>query len=54
MAKSQRRVDGLHEELLATTDHERLAKLGADLAAAQAELEMSEERWLELTEEQSG
>ncbi len=53
MAKSQRQVDRLNEELSAATGHERLAKLGAELAVAQAELAALEERWLELAEEQS-
>lgn len=54
MARVQRQVDRLNERLAATTDHQQLAALGAELAAAQAELADVEERWLELAEEQSG
>jgi ATP-binding cassette subfamily F protein uup len=53
MAKVQRRIDRLNEQLVATADHEQLAALGADLAAAQGELLELEERWLELAEQQS-
>ena len=54
MARAQRRVDRLNEQLVATTDHQQLAELGAELAAGQAELAELEERWLELAEQQSG
>ena len=54
MAKAQRRVDRLDEELANTVDHERLASLGADLAAAQNELGALEDRWLELSEQLPG
>jgi len=54
MAKLQRTVDRLNDDLVATTDHERLATLGAELAASQSELSALEERWLELADEQSG
>ena len=54
MAKVQRQVDRLDEQLVATTDHQQLAELGAELATAHAELAELEERWLELAEEQSG
>lgn len=54
MAKSQRQVERLNDQLVATVDHERLAELGAELAGAQAELSELEERWLELSEEHSG
>ncbi len=53
MAKVQRTVDRLDEQLLATTDHAELATLGGELAAAHAELATLEERWLELSEAQS-
>jgi ATP-binding cassette subfamily F protein uup len=53
MAKLERRVDRLHEQLVATTDHAELATLGAELAEAQTGLSALEERWLELAEEQS-
>ncbi|MEJ7800308.1 MAG: ABC-F family ATP-binding cassette domain-containing protein [Ilumatobacter sp.] len=54
MAKVQRSVDRLNEQLVATTDHTELAELGAQLARAQAELNVLEERWLDLSDEQSG
>ncbi len=54
MAKLQRQVDQLHEQLLATADHALMASLGAELATAQAELSAIEEKWLELAERQSG
>ena len=53
MSKLQRQVDRLHEQLLTTTDHTAMAALGAELAAAQAELTAIEENWLELAEQQS-
>jgi ATP-binding cassette subfamily F protein uup len=51
MAKLQRTTERLGAELAATTDHAALATLGAELAAAQAELGGLEERWLELAEQ---
>ena len=52
MAKLQRHVDGLNQQLIdAGTDHHRLSELGAELSARQAELDETEERWLELSEE---
>jgi ATP-binding cassette subfamily F protein uup len=53
MAKLQRHVDRLHEQLLATTDHTEMATLGAELATAQGELASIEETWLELADQQS-
>ena len=53
MAKLERRVARLNDELEATADHEQLAGWGAELAAAHAELAVLEERWLELAEEQA-
>lgn len=50
MAKLQRRIDVLHEQLASTTDHAELATVGAELAAAHDELRDHEERWLELAE----
>ena len=50
MAKAQRRVDGLHDELTSITDHARLTERGAALAAAQSELDTLEAEWLELAE----
>jgi ATP-binding cassette subfamily F protein uup len=52
MAKLQRQVDNLHAALAATTDHAELARIGADLAAAQAELATHEDHWLQLAEQQ--
>jgi ABC transport system ATP-binding/permease protein len=52
MAKAQRQVDKLHTELTSAADHAQLARIGADLATAQAELTQLEERWLELAEQQ--
>ena len=54
MAKLQRRVDHLNDQLVASVDHTVLASLGAELATAQAELSAIEEHWLELAERQSG
>jgi ATP-binding cassette subfamily F protein uup len=53
IAKVQRRIDRLHEQLVATTDHAELATVGSELVAAQRELDQHEERWLELAEQQS-
>jgi ATP-binding cassette subfamily F protein uup len=52
MAKAERRCDQLTAELAATTEHTELARLGAELAAAQAELDALEHTWLELAEQQ--
>ncbi len=54
IAKLQKQVDRLHEQLATTTDHMVLASVGAELAVAQAALNELEERWLELAEQQSG
>jgi ATP-binding cassette subfamily F protein uup len=54
MAKAQKRVDQLTERLVGATDHSELHSLGSELAAAQAELDDLESRWLELAELQSG
>jgi ABC transport system ATP-binding/permease protein len=53
MAKAQRQVDQLNEQLAAASDHQALARIGADLAVAQASLHELEERWLILAEQQS-
>jgi ATP-binding cassette subfamily F protein uup len=50
MVKAQKRVDQLTERLAGLTDHAELHSLGSDLAAAQAELDELESRWLELAE----
>ena len=53
MARLERRRDELETELAgAGTDHDRLATLGTELADVSAELAATEERWLELAEEQ--
>ena len=39
---------------LATTDHEALARIGAEVAAAEAALAEAEERWLDLSAELEG
>ncbi len=54
MVKAQKRVDQLTEQLAGLTDHAELHSLGSDLAAAQAELDELESRWLELAELQHG
>ena len=57
MVKAQQRVDRLIAELAESSvgsDHEALAAQGADLAAAQAELDELELRWLELAELHEG
>ncbi len=54
MVKAQKRVDQLAEQLAGLTDHAELHSLGSDLAAAQAELDGLESRWLELAELQHG
>jgi ATP-binding cassette subfamily F protein uup len=51
MARLQRTIDRLHEELAATTDHTELARIGADLADLQGELAALEDRWLTLADE---
>mgnify|MGYP001553437819 FL=1 len=53
MVKAQKRVDQLTERLASATDHTELHALGSDLAAAQADLDTLESRWLELAELQS-
>ncbi len=54
MARAQRAVDRLQEQLSGTTDHTLLASVGAELATAQHELAELEHRWLELAEQQTG
>jgi ATP-binding cassette subfamily F protein uup len=49
LAAAESRRDALVAELAATTDHEVLARIGADLAEAEAEVATAEERWLELS-----
>ncbi|QRN80810.1 MAG: ABC-F family ATP-binding cassette domain-containing protein [Nocardiopsis sp. BM-2018] len=53
MAKVQRRRDQLTDRLAGLTDHAELAAVGAELSEVQAELDLLEERWLELAEQQS-
>ncbi len=58
MAKLERKRDDLRAALDTATadpagiDHTRLAELGRDLAAVETELAETEERWMELAEEQ--
>ncbi|MEY2960065.1 MAG: hypothetical protein RLZZ01_2633, partial [Actinomycetota bacterium] len=51
MTKLQRVIGELTDRLAATTDHEELARIGADLAAAQLDLAGHEERWLEIADQ---
>jgi hypothetical protein len=53
MARAQLRRDRLAEELSTTTDHTELARIGSELAAAQAALDVVEEQWLDLVEQQT-
>ena len=53
MARAERRRDALADELATATAHADLARIGAELAAAQSSLDELEERWLELAEQQS-
>lgn len=53
VARLERRKAKLEQELAeAGTDHEVLARVGADLATVGRELAEAEERWIELAEEQ--
>ena len=53
VAKLETRKAALEEQLVeAGTDHNKLATLGAELSEVSAELDASEERWMELLEEQ--
>jgi ATP-binding cassette subfamily F protein uup len=54
MARLERQVERLNEELVAATEHRVLATLGGELALAQRELAELEERWLQLSDEQVG
>jgi ATP-binding cassette subfamily F protein uup len=54
MARLERRVEQLNEQLVAATEHRVLASLGGELALAQRELAELEERWLQLSDEQVG
>jgi ATP-binding cassette subfamily F protein uup len=54
MTRLGRRRDELSDELGAATDHLELARLGRQLAEAQAELTEAENRWLILGEEADG
>jgi ATP-binding cassette subfamily F protein uup len=57
MVKAQKRVDQLTERLAtidhSAVDHTEFTSVGTELAAAQAELDALESRWLELAELQS-
>ena len=52
MARAQVRRDRLADELSNAVEHTELARIGSELAAAQAALDAVEERWLELVEQQ--
>ena len=51
LARLTRERDRIAEVFETTTDHRDLARLGAELAAAQGRLADAEERWLALAEE---
>ena len=51
MARLARDRDRLVEAMAATADHQELARIGSDLADAQARLDEAEEQWLNLAEE---
>ena len=51
MVRRQRQRDKIAEALTSTSDHAEMARLGDELAAAQAALDEAEERWLALAEE---
>jgi hypothetical protein len=53
MGRVQLRRDRLAKALSTALDHTELARIGSELAVAQAELDHIEERWLELVEQQS-
>jgi len=50
MATLQRGVDRLVVALEAADDHDALARVGGQLAEAQAQLSAAEDRWLQLAE----
>jgi ATP-binding cassette subfamily F protein uup len=50
MAKVQKKRDRLAEQLVALSSHDELARVGNELAEAQAELDGLEEQWLSLAE----
>jgi len=57
MAKVEKRQAALNAELESTatsSDHQRMAELGADLNSVLADIDALEERWLTLSEEQEG
>ncbi|MDQ1423310.1 MAG: transport system ATP-binding/permease protein [Acidimicrobiaceae bacterium] len=54
IGKAERVRDRLAAALAMATDHAELARIGAELTAAQVELSTLEEQWLELAEQQSG
>jgi ATP-binding cassette subfamily F protein uup len=51
MTRLGRQRDKLHEELLSTSGHVQLTRLGAELRSVQDELDAAEERWLDLAEQ---
>jgi ATP-binding cassette subfamily F protein uup len=50
LGRRQRRRDQLSEALGSAADHVEMARLGSELAEAQADLDAAEEHWLELAE----
>ena len=50
LARLARRRDELVEAMRGLVDHVELARVGSDLAAAQASLDEAEERWIALAE----
>ena len=50
LAKLARQVERLTEQLLATTDHVEMRRLGDELGAVRAEITVAEEEWLEVAE----
>jgi predicted nucleic acid-binding Zn-ribbon protein len=50
----QRQRDTITDKLTTATDHVQLRALGAELTAAQAELDRAEELWLALAEAAEG
>jgi ATP-binding cassette subfamily F protein uup len=51
LSRLTRDRDRLGEAFEASADHRDLARIGAELAAAQAQLDDAEERWLTLATE---
>ena len=54
LTRLEKRRSELESEMHASADHAVLARIGAELAAVQSDLSVTEHRWLELSEEQEG